>query len=92
MARRPAAKSDRRPMTALMLEGGTFGANHIGANQALAEHGPHPDWVAGIAISAAVSAGNKPEDRVARPGRCLSAEHARAGGATPDGSGLALGF
>jgi NTE family protein len=62
MAQRPAAT------VALMLQGGgALGAYHIGAYQALAEHGLHPDWVAGIsigAINAAVIAGNQPQDRV----------------------------
>jgi len=59
-----------KPALALMLQGGgALGAYHIGAYQALAEHDLHPDWVAGIsigAINAAVIAGNRPENRVAR--------------------------
>ncbi len=58
------------PSVALVLQGGgALGAYHIGAYQALAEAGLHPDWVCGIsigAINSAVIAGNKPEDRVAR--------------------------
>ncbi len=63
-------RSRDAPTVALMLQGGgALGAYHIGAYQALAEHDYHPDWVAGIsigAINAAVIAGNRPEDRVAR--------------------------
>ncbi|HEY1930507.1 MAG TPA: patatin-like phospholipase family protein [Acetobacteraceae bacterium] len=71
MAARPVARlSHDRPTVALMLQGGgALGAYHIGAYQALAEHGLHPDWVAGIsigAINAAVIAGNAPADRVDR--------------------------
>jgi NTE family protein len=71
MAARPVARlSHDRPTVALMLQGGgALGAYHIGAYQALADHGLHPDWVAGIsigAINAAVIAGNAPEDRVDR--------------------------
>jgi NTE family protein len=58
------------PTFALMLQGGgALGAYHIGAYQALAEQGRHPDWVAGIsigAINAAIIAGNRPNDRVDR--------------------------
>jgi NTE family protein len=58
------------PTFALLLQGGAaLCAYHIGAYQALAEHGLHPDWVAGIsmgAINAAIIAGNRPEDRVER--------------------------
>lgn len=58
------------PSIALVLQGGgALGAYHVGAYQALAEEGLHPDWVCGIsigAINAAVIAGNKPENRVER--------------------------
>jgi NTE family protein len=53
----------------MLQGGGALGAYHIGAYQALAEHGLHPQWVAGIsigAINAAIIAGNRPEDRVER--------------------------
>lgn len=71
MGKRPVARpSQGTPTVALMLQGGgALGAYHIGAYQALAEHDLHPDWVAGIsigAINAAVIAGNRPDDRVAR--------------------------
>jgi len=71
MGRRPLPKPVQSPPSvALMLQGGgALGAYHIGAYQALAEHGVHPDWVAGIsigAINAAVIAGNPPETRVER--------------------------
>lgn len=62
--------SPAHPTVALMLQGGgALGAYHIGAYAALAEHGLHPEWVAGIsigAINAAVIAGNPPDQRVAR--------------------------
>jgi NTE family protein len=62
--------SQEKPTFALMLQGGgALGAYHIGAYQALADHGRHPDWVSGIsigAINAAVIAGNRPQDRVDR--------------------------
>src|SRR5471032_1357826 len=59
---------DKKPAVALVLQGGgALGAYHIGAYQALAEQGLHPDWVCGIsvgAINAAVIVGNPPEERV----------------------------
>jgi NTE family protein len=55
---------------ALLLQGGgTLGAYQAGVYQGLAEAGLHPDWTAGIsigAINAALIAGNRPEDRVAK--------------------------
>ena len=48
---------------------GALGAYHIGAYQALAEHGFEPDWFSGIsigAINSAVLAGTPPAERVAR--------------------------
>jgi NTE family protein len=48
---------------------GSLGAYHIGAYQALAEHGFEPDWFSGIsigAINSAVLAGTPPAERVAR--------------------------
>jgi NTE family protein len=53
----------------MLQGGGALGAYHIGAYQALAEQGLHPDWVSGIsigAVNAAVIAGNPPDDRVDR--------------------------
>ena len=56
--------------TILLLQGGgALGAYQAGAYEALAERGVADDWIAGIsigAINAAIIAGNKPEDRVAR--------------------------
>jgi NTE family protein len=70
MARKPSALVLKKPSVALVLQGGgALGAYHIGAYQALAEAGLHPDWVSGIsigAINAAVVAGNAPEERVAK--------------------------
>ena len=55
---------------ALILQGGgALGSYQAGVYQALAEADLHPDWVSGIsigAVNAAIIAGNKPEDRVAR--------------------------
>ncbi|GLS34132.1 NTE family protein [Mesorhizobium albiziae] len=55
---------------ALLLQGGgALGAYQAGVYQGLAEAGLHPDWTAGIsigAINAALIAGNRPEDRVAK--------------------------
>jgi NTE family protein len=53
----------------MLQGGGALGAYHIGAYQALAEHGLHPDWVCGIsigAINAAIIAGSAPDHRVQR--------------------------
>jgi NTE family protein len=71
MGKRPVSRpSLGTPTVALMLQGGgALGAYHIGAYQALAERGLHPDWVAGISIgsiNAAIIAGNPPGDRVER--------------------------
>ena len=59
-----------RPTCVLALQGGgALGAYHIGAYQALAEHGFEPDWFSGIsigAINSAVLAGTPPAERVAR--------------------------
>lgn len=55
---------------ALVLQGGgALGSYQAGVYEALLEADVHPDWVAGIsigAINAAIIAGNKPEDRVAK--------------------------
>ncbi|MBF0460348.1 MAG: patatin-like phospholipase family protein [Magnetococcales bacterium] len=62
------AKATQKPRIALVLQGGgALGAYHIGVYQAMAEAGLHPDWIAGIsigALTAAVLAGNRPEERV----------------------------
>lgn len=54
----------------LVLQGGgALGAYQAGVYQALHEAGLEPDWVAGVSIgsvNAAIIAGNKPEDRVAK--------------------------
>ncbi len=74
MARRPASSSQlpshlpERPVLVLQ-GGGALGAYQAGVYEALDEHGMRPDWVAGVsigAINAALIAGNRPEDRVAR--------------------------
>ncbi len=71
MSTHPVSKpSAKKPTVVLVLQGGgALGAYHIGAYQALAEHGLHPNWVCGIssgAINAAVIAGNLPEERSAQ--------------------------
>ena len=54
----------------LVLQGGgALGAYQVGVYEALHEAGIEPDWVIGTsigAINAAIIAGNKPEDRLAR--------------------------
>jgi NTE family protein len=54
----------------LVLQGGgALGAYQAGAYEALLYSGHEPSWIAGIsigAINAAIIAGNKPEDRVAK--------------------------
>jgi NTE family protein len=54
----------------LVLQGGgALGAYQVGVYEALHESGIEPDWVIGTsigAINAAIIAGNKPEDRLAR--------------------------
>ena len=54
----------------LVLQGGgALGAYQAGAYEALKSLGKEPSWIAGIsigAINAAIIAGNRPEDRVAR--------------------------
>ena len=54
----------------LVLQGGgALGAYQVGVYQALHEAGVEPDWIIGTsigAINAALIAGNRPEDRLAR--------------------------
>ncbi|WP_374574190.1 patatin-like phospholipase family protein [Phenylobacterium sp.] len=56
--------------TALVLQGGgALGAYQAGAFEALAQHAPRIDWLAGIsigAINSAIIAGNPPDKRVER--------------------------
>jgi NTE family protein len=72
-ARRRARTPERLPLpdqVALVLQGGgALGAYQAGAYQGLAEKGIDIDWIAGIsigAVNAAIIAGNRPEDRLAR--------------------------
>jgi NTE family protein len=62
--------SGKKPAVAVVLQGGgALGAYHIGAYEALAEYDLHPDWVCGISIgsiNAALIAGNRPHERVAK--------------------------
>src|SRR5262249_27932662 len=53
----------------LLQGGGALGSYQAGLYQALAEADLHPNWVAGIsigAITAAIIAGNAPDERVTR--------------------------
>lgn len=60
----------RNHRVALVLQGGgALGAYQAGIYQGLQEHGMTPDWVVGTsigAVNAALIAGNRPEDRVAK--------------------------
>ena len=70
MAKPAAARAASKPTCVLALQGGgALGAYHIGAYEALAEHGFEPDWLSGIsigAINAAILAGNPPARRLER--------------------------
>ena len=63
-------ESSIKPTCILVLQGGgAMGAYHIGAFQALHEHGFEPDWVCGISmgsINGAIIAGNAAERRLER--------------------------
>lgn len=53
----------------LLQGGGALGSYQAGVSQALLEQGCAPDWVVGTsigAINAAIIAGNKPQDRIAK--------------------------
>jgi len=67
---KPSPTMRGKPTCVLALQGGgALGAYHIGAYQALAEHGFEPDWFSGIsigAINSAVLAGTPPAERVSR--------------------------
>jgi NTE family protein len=60
----------RRDHTLLVMQGGgALGAYQAGVYEALTENGFAPDWVTGVsigAVNAAIIAGNRVEDRVAR--------------------------
>ena len=62
--------SDNTRDLALVFSGGNaVGAYHAGTYEALHEHGLRPDWVVGAsmgAVTAAIIAGNAPEERVAK--------------------------
>jgi NTE family protein len=61
---------DASEHVALILQGGgALGAYQVGAIKSVFQHGYQPDVVAGIsigAVNAAIVAGNKPEDRLAK--------------------------
>jgi len=63
-------RKDKNGQVVLVLQGGgALGAYQVGVYQALHEAGVEPDWIIGTsigAINAALIAGNKPEDRLAR--------------------------
>src|SRR5258706_5467947 len=60
----------RHQQTVLVLQGGgALGAYQAGVYAGITEAGHAPDWIAGVsigAINAALIAGNRPEDRLAR--------------------------
>ncbi|TNV54494.1 patatin-like phospholipase family protein [Corallococcus exiguus] len=65
----PQAPQERPQVIVVFQGGGALGAYHVGAYQALEEAGLHPDWVSGISIgafTAALVAGNRPEQRLER--------------------------
>ena len=66
----PAPPLFRERNTALVLAGGNaLGAYHAGAYEILHERGIRPDWIVGAsigAVTAAIIAGNAPEDRIAK--------------------------
>ena len=78
----------------LVLQGGgALGAYQVGVFQALHEAGIEPDWVIGTsigAINAAIIAGNKPEDRLAKLQEFwMRVERADYWGAFPAWAGVA---
>jgi len=66
----PGWRPERCGRVALVLQGGgALGAYQAGVYQAMHEAGLEPDWVSGVsigAVNAAIIAGNKPENRLAR--------------------------
>ena len=68
----------------MLQGGGALGAYQGGVYQALHEAGIEPDWIIGTsigAINAAIIAGNKPEDRLAKLKEFWQRSSARASGA-----------
>ncbi len=68
-ARRITKKLPFKSVAMLLQGGGALGAYQAGAYEALSESGIEPNWLAGIsigAINAAIIAGNKPQERVAK--------------------------
>lgn len=62
-------KDRKRNIIYVFQGGGALGAYQVGAFEALSEHGYNPDMMVGIsigAINAAIIAGNKPKDRLAK--------------------------
>ncbi|KQT55413.1 patatin [Methylobacterium sp. Leaf456] len=58
-----------RELAMVFAGGNAVGAYHAGAYEALHDHGLRPDWVVGAsigAVTAAIIAGNAPEDRIAK--------------------------
>lgn len=58
-----------RDLAFVLAGGNAIGAYHAGAYETLHDHGLRPDWVVGAsmdAVTAAIIAGNPPEDRVAK--------------------------
>ena len=78
---------DTRDLALVFAGGNAVGAYHAGTYEALHGHGLRPDWVVGAsigAVTAAIVAGNAPEDRVAKL-RMFWAEATQATGPSPTG-------
>ncbi|MDH2309229.1 patatin-like phospholipase family protein [Methylobacterium brachiatum] len=78
---------DTRDLAMVFAGGNAVGAYHAGTYEALHGHGLRPDWVVGAsigAVTAAIVAGNAPEDRVAKL-RAFWDEATQATGPSPTG-------
>ncbi|MFC6048223.1 patatin-like phospholipase family protein, partial [Methylobacterium hispanicum] len=78
---------DTRDLALVFAGGNAVGAYHAGTYEALHGHGLRPDWVVGAsigAVTAAIVAGNAPEDRVAKL-RAFWDEATLATGPSPTG-------
>lgn len=67
--RRPAASPDTRDIALVLAGGNALGAYHAGGYEVLQARGIAPGWIVGAsigAVTAAIIAGNPPEDRVPR--------------------------
>jgi NTE family protein len=78
---------DTRDLALVFAGGNAVGAYHAGTYEALHGSGLRPDWVVGAsigAVTAAIVAGNAPEDRVAKL-RTFWDEATQATGPSPTG-------